>query len=105
MQSWSCTSQDLTLSIDATGGGGGGGGGSARVWVRSVVIAHGGSTDTIGESALEADSREEKKKKRRKKSNAALGTRTRVSIAPGFLVGRSTNSYPRSSTSQSGRVV
>ena len=29
---------------------------------RSVVIAHGGCTDTIRESALEADSREEENK-------------------------------------------
>ena len=42
--------------------------------------------DTTRESALKADSGRRKKKRKKK----APGTRTRVSIAPGFLVGRST---------------
>ena len=47
------------------------------------VIAHGGCTDTVRESALKADSEQ--------KSHAAPRTRTRVSIAPGFSAGRGSN--------------
>ena len=49
-------------------------------------VAHGRCTNTVRESALNVDSGREKK------SLAALGTGTRVSIVPGFSVGRC--SYP-----------
>ena len=47
------------------------------------AIAHGGCTDTVRESAPEADSG--------RKILCRTGTRTRVSIAPGFSVWHSTN--------------
>ena len=47
------------------------------------AIAHGGCADTAKECALEADPRE--------KSLAAPGTRTRVSTAPVFSIGHSTD--------------
>ena len=47
------------------------------------AIAHGGCRDTVRESALEVDFRT--------KFLAAPGTRTRVSIAPGFSASRSTH--------------
>ena len=50
------------------------------------AISHEGCTEIVRESALEVDSGREKKKKKKKKI-AAAGTRTRVSIAPGFSVG------------------
>ena len=54
------------------------------------TIKHGGCTDTVRESALKVDC-EEKRKKKKKKSLAAPGTRTRLSIAPSFSVGRASN--------------
>ena len=49
------------------------------------AIAHGDRTDTVRESALEIDSGREKKTK----NFAVTGSRTRVSIVPGFSVRRS----------------
>ena len=49
------------------------------------AIAHGGCTDTVRESAMKVDSGT----KKNKTEIAAPGTRTRVSIAPDFSVGRS----------------
>ena len=54
------------------------------------AIAHWGCTDTVRESALEADS------SLGEKSLAASGIRTRVSIAPGVSVRRSANFEPHS---------
>ena len=50
------------------------------------AIAHGGCKNTVREDVLKADSGR-KRKKMKKKCLAAPGTRTGVSISPGFSVG------------------
>ena len=62
-------------------------------WAQMLMhaIAHGGCMGTVTESALKVDSGIIIIIKYKIKKLAATGTRTRVSIAPGFSVRRSTN--------------
>ena len=62
-------------------------------WAQMLMhaIAHGGCMGTVTESALKVGSGIIKKQNKTNKKLAATGTRTRVSIAPGFSVRRSTS--------------